>query len=74
MARTAAQRKEAQRARERRGEILVRVAVTNEAIGMLMDLGWLLENESECSQQIGAAVAALIADLTSDHERKIVTS
>jgi hypothetical protein len=48
------------RARQRNGEVVVSVTVTNEIIAALIDLGWLLEHESEDRKHIGAAIRKLL--------------
>ena len=72
MVRRATERQRRHRARQRRGEIIVPVAVTNDLIGALIDLGWLLECESEDRRQIGEAASRALNDLGAHHAREKV--
>jgi hypothetical protein len=47
--------------------IVVPVIVTHAVIGLLLDLGWLTEADSEDRSHIGQAIAALLSD-TANHQ------
>ena len=57
------------RERQRRGEVVVRVPVSHAVIGVLLDLGWLAEHESEDRREIGRGIGALLEDLALHHGR-----
>lgn len=60
---TATDRKRRQRKRERSGQIVVPVVVSNAIIAALIDLEWLLKCESENREQIGAAITRAFEDV-----------
>lgn len=66
----AGERQKRLRARQRNGEVVVPVTVTNEIIATLIDLGWLTERESEDRRQIGCAIRQILSDLAVAHTPK----
>jgi len=43
--------------------------VNNDVIGVLIDLGWVAESESEDRGQIACGIAKMLFDLAASHRR-----
>ncbi len=67
---SASDRQRRLRARQRRGEVVAPLLVSGPVIETLMDLGWLLETESEDRDQIGEAASRMLAELAASHTKK----
>jgi hypothetical protein len=60
-------RQKAWRARQRRGAAVYRVEAGHAVLNLLVDLGWLQEDESVDRRQVAEAIGALLADSARHH-------
>ena len=68
-ARTATQRKQDHRERERRGEYLVACRVGLDIVDLLLDQGYLQMHESENRTRVAEAYAQGVEDMADAHAR-----
>jgi hypothetical protein len=61
------------RERQRRGEIVVPVPVNNDVIAALIALRWANPDRSEDRQEIGRAIARLLADAATRVPKELST-